>query len=323
MSMPKQRSRRAFLAAGGGAALGGCVFVGTSPGLFGESQSGPAADVLAAGSLVVAIDEQVGPAFGRDTDYSYRGEFRGSNAIMRLVEGGHKRPDVVVSADAGLLREALVPDHAAWDTVFAANEVGITYNPDTRVGDRLAAGEPWHRVLAGSRVEAGRTDPNLDPLGYRTAMLFDLAEHYYDQPGLAADLHANSTVAAQESHLLAGVEAGGRPAAYCYRNMAVDHDLPFVELPPQLNFADPDYTDHYATASYTTDQGTTITGRPVLYAATVPKNARNPEAGQRFVQYVLEHPDVLRRSGLTVPDGLPKSDGQLPQELRSVVEGDS
>lgn len=313
--MPEQRSRRAFLAAaGGGTLLGGSLLWGAAGDPFGAG--GEFVDVLSAGSLLVAMDERVGPVFAGEGDYAYRGEFRGSNAVMRLVEGGQKRPDVVISADAGLLRSALRPAHARWDVVFATNEVGIAYDPDTRVGRRLDRGDPWQAVLAETDAPVGRTDPDLDPLGYRTVMLFDLAERYYDRPGLADALRRRSTVAARESHLLAGVEAGSRPAAYCYRNMAADHDLPFVELPTALNFADPARSDHYATASYTTDRGTTIEGRPVQYAATVPTDAPRPQAGRQFVAFLLEHPDLLRESGLRVPDSLPEFSGSVPADVR-------
>jgi molybdate/tungstate transport system substrate-binding protein len=320
--MEEQRSRRAFLAAGGGATLGGCVLLGTSPGLFGLGRAGAAVDVLAAGSLPVVFDEHVGPAFAQETAYDYRGEFRGSNAIVRLVEADQKRPDVIVSADPALLRDSLMPQRVTWDAVFATNELGVVYAPDTVVGDRLDAGEPWYRVLADSEVAVGRTDPNLDPLGYRTSMLFDLAERYYDRPGLASDLREHSTTAGRESHLLASVESGNRPAAYCYRNMAADHDLPFVELPPALNFADPDRADHYATATYTTDQGTTVEGTPIRYAATVPENADRPEGGRRFVEFLLSNPEVLRESGLVVPDALPQTNGQPPEGIRQVSGGE-
>ncbi|WP_049993486.1 extracellular solute-binding protein [Halapricum salinum] len=316
--MSKQRSRRAFLAAGGAVALGGCVVAGTAPGLFGGR---PAVDVLAAGSLVGAFDGKIGPAFAEASAYDYRGEYRGSNAIVRLVEADQKTPDVLVVADPGLLREPSISERVSWDVTFAANELGIAYAPETSVGRRLEAGQPWYRVLSDSEVEIGRTDPDLDPLGYRTIMLFDLASRYYDQPELAAVLRDNSVVAARESHLLAGIESGSRPAAFCYRNMAIDHGLPFVDLPPELNFADPGYADHYASATYTTDQGKTIEGRSINYAAAVPGTADRPEAGRAFVEFLLSNPDLLREMGLVVPETLPRQHGRPPTEIRRVLDG--
>lgn len=316
--MSKQRSRRAFLAGGGGVALGGCVVAGASPGFFGGR---PAVDVLAAGSLVGAFDGHVGSSFADESAFDYRGEYRGSNAVVRLVEADQKTPDVLVVADPPLLRGSAVTARVSWDVTFAANELGIAYAPETAVGRRLDAGQPWYRVLADSAVEVGRTDPDIDPLGYRTLMLFDLASRYYNRPGLAADLRKNSVVAARESHLLAGIESGSRPAAFCYRNMAADHDLPFVDLPPELNFADPTHTDHYASATYTTDLGKTVEGRPITYAATVPETAERPEAGRTFVEFLLSNPDLLRERGLVVPDALPRQHGRPPTEIRRVVDG--
>lgn len=315
--MSEQRSRRSFLAAG--SLLGGSFVLGSGAGWVAGGES-TVVDVLSAGSLVVALDERMGPAFGRTSEYGYRGEFHGSNAVMELVSGRQKRPDVVVSADVGLLRDRLYPDHASWDVVFATNEVGITYNPETRIGQRLDAGEPWYEVLADGGADAGRTDPNVDPLGYRTIQLFDLAERHYDRTGLARNLRTNSSAVAQESHLLAGVETGDRPAAYCYRNMAADHGLPFVELPGPLNFGDPAYADHYASATYTTDRGRTIEGSPVAYAATVPGNAARPEAGQAFLRFLLTESDLLRESGLVVPESLPETHGAVPTTVRASTE---
>ncbi|MFB6070712.1 MAG: extracellular solute-binding protein [Halanaeroarchaeum sp.] len=304
-----QPSRRDVLAGGavlGASALAGCV--GVSGRTF--------VSVLSAGSLAVVFNEVVGPAFEEATEYGYRGEFHGSNVVMRMVESGQHRPDVVVSADAGLLRSALEtgPDaRTDWDVVFASNEVGITYNPDTAVGERLAGDDPWYEVLRSADAEIARSDPDLDPLGYRTVMLFELAERYYDEPGLAEDLVANLRMDPSEAHLLAAVETGDRAAAVAYENMAVDHDLPFVSLPDAINFSSPAYADTYATATYELPDGTVVRGEPVLYNATVLEGASNPAAGRAFVRFLLRHPESLEERGLVVPESMPRPHGDVPQ----------
>jgi molybdate/tungstate transport system substrate-binding protein len=287
---------------------------GIATGLLGGCLSGRQrrASVLAAGSLASAFGETVGPAFERARAYAFEGEYRGSNAVLRMVADGQRTPDVVVSADAGLLRDRLRPGLADWDVVFATNALVIAYNPATPVGSRLADGEPWPTVLASADAEIGRTDPELDPLGYRALQLFDLAARYYDRPELAERLRENTTVDPQEAHLLAAVETGARAAAIAYRNMAVDRDLPFRDLPPELNFADPAFADHYATATYTTDEGRTIRGRPIRYSATVPDAAPRPEAGRSFVGFLARRPDLLGEAGLVVPNALPRASGTPP-----------
>lgn len=306
----RRRTTRREVLAGAGAlgvgALAGCVSAGGST----------TVSVLSAGSLSVVFNEVVGPAFADATEYGYRGEFHGSNAVMRMIADDQKHPDVAVSADAALLRDALesgADPAATWDVVFAANEVVLTYNPETDVGKRLAAGDPWYEVLRTADEDVARSDPDLDPLGYRTVMAFELAERYYDEPGLADALTAALEVDADETHLLAAVETGDRAAAVTYRNMAADHDLPLVELPAAINFADPSRADHYAQARYELPSGEVVRGKPVLYNATVPTAADRPTAGRRFVEYLLAHPEHLRENGLVVGESLPQAHGDVPE----------
>ena len=271
--------------------------------------------LLAAGSLAVAFNEQVGPAFEDATGIGYRGEFHGSNAVMRMVLDDQARPDVVVSADASLLRAKLEPTVIRWDVVFASNEVGIAYDPETEVGSRLDGTEPWYDVLRSTDASVARSDPDLDPLGYRTVQLFELAESYYDELGLTDALRSELVIDPGEAHLLAAVETGDRAAAVVYRNMAVDHDLPYQSLPAALNFSDPALADHYASVTYTTEQGTTLDGTPVLYNVTVPRAAPNPAAGRSFVEFLLSRPALLRENGLVVTDAFPRRHGDVPAEV--------
>ena len=65
-------------------------------------------------------------------------------------------------------------------------------------------------------------------------------------------------VAQRPLEVLAGVETGNRAGAFVYKNMAVDHGLPAVTLPDELNFSNPAYADRYAQATYTLEDGTTV-----------------------------------------------------------------
>jgi len=270
-------------------------------------------DLLSAGSLSIILGNKVGASFEQETGITVQGEFHGSNAAMRFIASGQKSPDVVASADADLLREELRPDYATWDIVFASNAVGITYNPDTQVGQVLENRTPWYRALREADSEIAMSDPDLDPLGYRTVQMFKLAEEYYDVDGLAQDLIDRLEIDPQEAHLLAGIETGDRAAAVCYRNMAVDHGLPFISLPDELDFSNPEYADQYSQATYTTDEGTTIEGTPVLYNAAVLTGADHPENGRRFLRYLLQNREVLGENGLVVDDRFPRTNGDVPE----------
>jgi molybdate/tungstate transport system substrate-binding protein len=276
---------------------------------------GDAVRVLAAGSLARAFETGVAPAFRTATGTEVRGEFHGSATVLRLVTDGVKHPDVVVSADVDLLRRRLRPAHASWDVTFATNALGIAVAPDSPVRERLAAGEPWYDVLPAAERPVARSDPDVDPLGYRTLQAFALAADHYGVPDLPDRLRDATVVDPSEAHLLTGVETGDRAAAFCYRNMAVGRDLPWVSLPAELDFSDPALAERYARATYTLPDGTVVRGSPVVYAATVLDDADRPAAGRRFVRFLVDRADLLVDHGLTVPADLPQTDGRAPPEV--------
>ena len=310
MDGSRRVSRRAFLAAGGAglASLAGCS----------GSTASQRVSVLAAGSLAVVFDDVVGPRFEEHTGSSFRGEYHGSNAVMRMVLEGQKRPDVIVSADHRLLREKLqqrAEPKSDWDVVFASNSVGLTYAEGTGVAERIADGEPWYRALLETDTTIARSDPDLDPLGYRTVMMFELAEQYYDEPGLADALIERLQVDPEEAHMLAAVETGDRAAAITYKNMAIDHGLSFHSLPDELDFSKPSLADHYGSVSYTMEDGHTVEGKPILFAATVNTDADSPEMGRKFVGFLLENLDLLAENGLVVTDSFPVAHGPVPEAV--------
>ncbi|MFD1564815.1 extracellular solute-binding protein [Haloarchaeobius amylolyticus] len=303
------RSRRDLLAAAGGLTAG---LVGTA-GCLGSTDR---VRVLAAGSLAVALEEGIGPAFESATDHGYEGEYHGTNAVLRFVEDGTKQPDVVIGADVALLQERLYPDDTEWDAAFAANEVVIAYTPETELGQRLAAGEPWYEVVADAADgELAISDPDLDPLGYRALLLFELVEREHGLEGFRDAMADRVYREPDEPQLLAGLENGNRACAVAYSNMAAERDVAVRELADEYNFGNPEYADRYAQASYTTADGHTVEGSPVVYTATVRAGADRPDAGRAFVSFLLENGDLLADHGFRVDESLPRFHGEPPEAI--------
>ena len=303
----KQRSRRQVLGAVGSvsvAAVAGCL------------GGGEPVRVLSAGSLAATVEDHVGPAFETATGTPVHGEYHGTNAAIRLLEDGTKRPDVFLSADATLLRDRLYSQFSDWDAAFATNTVGLAYDADTGIGQRLDSGEPWYELTPEAddgAIAIGH--PNLDPLGYRAVMAFELAGRHHNLDGFREAMLDVVVREPDEARLLAGVETGANAAAIVYRNMASDHGLPFHPFPDAYSFAAPELAHHYATVEYTTDEGYTATGRPVLYSGTVLGMARAPDAGHRFVQFLADRSELLVDAGLSVPDSLPRGHGDVPEAI--------
>jgi len=191
---------------------------------------------------------------------------------MRMVSDGRKYPDVVVSADAGLLRDRLYDTHTTWDVSIASNAVGIAYASDTRFGERLEAGDPWYEVARDADPGAlAISDPDLDPSDTVPSTRFDWQSGNTDSTASPRPSPTPAYREPQEPQLLAGVETGNRAAAVVYRNMAADHGLPFHPFPEAYDFSNPEYADRYAEASYTTDGGTR---RPVRRSCTTRRPSR-------------------------------------------------
>ncbi len=297
------RSRRGYLAS-----LAGAGLVGVAGCLGGD-----AVRLLSAGSLARTVEEYVGPAFERETGVAVHGEYYGSNAVMRLVASGTEQPDVVVSADATLLRDRLYGEFTDWDAEFASNSLGLGYRGGTSLAGRLDRGVPWYEAVSDTdRGDIAISDPDLDPLGYRAVQAFELAGRAHGLDGFRETMLELVYTEPEEPQLLAGVESGARLAGVVYRNMAVDRGVPFLQFPETYSFGTPELADHYATAEYTTDGGYTARGRPVVYSATVLEDADSDELGRRLVEFLVDSPDLLVEAGLTVAPGLPRLRGTPP-----------
>ena len=308
MSTGRKISRRTYLAAVGTVAAGG--YAGCT-GSAAESVS-----VLSAGSLATTFDDYVAPAFEAETGITVHGEYYGTNAVMRMVEDRTKHPDVIVSADATLLRDRLYGEFTDWDVEFATNSLGLGYHESTSVGRALDAGRPWYEVAReADDGEIAISDPDLDPLGYRALQAFELAEREHGLDGFREEMSRRVYLEPEEPQMMAGIESGSRAAAVVYRNMAVDHGIPFAEFPDAYNFSDPSLSDHYSTAAYTTAEGYTAKGRPIIYNATTKQGADNPDAGRRLVQFLADNPGLLDEAGLTVTADLPRGHGDLPEDV--------
>src|SRR5215208_3698170 len=130
-------------------------------------------------------------------------------AARKLTDLG-KIPDVIGVADYGVIAKLLIPQHATWYTTFARNSMVLVYT-DQSIGAKQINVQNWWKVLLRPGVRAGHSDPRLDPNGYRSLMVFQLAEKFYRQPGLADRLNRAfppKYMRPKEADLTALVQAG-------------------------------------------------------------------------------------------------------------------
>jgi molybdate/tungstate transport system substrate-binding protein len=96
----------------------------------------------------------------------------------------------------------------------------------------------------------------------------------------------------KETDLLALLEAGVIDYLFIYRSVAVQHGLQFLELPPEVNLADPERADYYGRVSVVqrADRpggSARVAASPIVYGVTIPTAAPHPEAARRFVEMLL------------------------------------
>ena len=279
--------------------------------------------VFTAASLAVPFRAAL-DSFARRTGTVVRRENGASLDLARRITELHRVPDVIALADEEVFPQLLVPRATSWYARFARNRLVLAYTDRSHGAARISAVN-WHRVLLRSDVRVGRSDPRLAPVGYRTLLLYRLAESHYRQPGLAARLEARTPPAllrANASELVALLQAGELDYIVDYESLASANRLRFVRLPPEIDLGDPARAREYARASVRVARRTDTTthsGSPIVYAASVPRAALHPAAGARFLAYLLSPAgrSLLRAhsvDALVTPDLVGDS---MPRALRA------
>jgi molybdate/tungstate transport system substrate-binding protein len=287
--------------------------------------------VLYAGSLSRLMDATIGPAFTRATDIDYTGEdgLGGAVALAEAILDRRRTPDVFLPADGAQVSRLIMPpaaNFATWFVPFARTAKVLAYSPRSRFFDdfeRARRGEiAWFDVLQRPGLRFGRSDPDKDPGGYTALFTLQLAETFYGVPGLkqrvlGPDLNPDQMPAVDV--LRRGLESGELDATLAYRNGVADRDVPYIELPPEVDLSAPELAAHYATATYVTSNGRSLRGGPLYYTATVLGNAANPRAGAAFVAFLLspEARELLLRHGfLATPATLEGALDDVPDAVR-------
>jgi len=275
-----------------------------------QAQERPSGDLVVfnAGSLAKPFNDLLRAFKARHPGIIPAQENSGSlEAARKLTELG-KIPDVIGVADYGVIPKLLIPQHATWFATFARNSMVLIYT-DQSIGAGEINGQNWWQVLLRPGVRGGRSDPALDPNGYRALMVFQLAEKLYQKPGLAARLERAfppKYVRPKEADLMALVQAGELDYSWSYASIAKTAKLRYVILPVELYQIDPKLADWYAQARVwipgsrrAAGDSVEFRGEPIVYALTIPAAAPHPRTAHAFVRFVFspEGQAILKENG--------------------------
>lgn len=244
-------------------------------------------------------------SFAARTGARYEQETAASLELARRVTELGGRPDVLALADPEIFPQLLEPRYATWHVLFARNRIVLAYTPKSRGAGDIAA-DNWWRILERPGVEVGRADPNTDPSGYRTLLVWQLAERHHRLPGLYQRMLRAApakNVRPREADQVALLQVGELDYIWTYQNLAENAGLRYVRLPPEIDLGSPEQAAGYAAASVRVNGKTprdtvTLRGAPILFTVTVPKDAPHTALGARFVAFLLSEDGrrILRRA---------------------------
>jgi len=261
-------------------------------------------------------------------------EGSGSQQAARKVTDLKKPCDIVASADYKVIDKILIPDFADWNIRFASNQLVLCYTDKSKYADQINA-DNWYDIIRKKGVSWGHSDPNLDPCGYRALMVIQLAEKFYQKPGLNDAILASrpqANVRPKSVELISMLQTGNMDYAWEYLSVAVQHGLKYIVLPDKINLGNYTQDAYYSQAVVKVagkEPGTVmeIKGDSCTYGVTLIKNAPNPEAAIAFLKFMLS-PDgglkILKDQGQPpfVPCIVPSAQmkEKLPDELKPLVE---
>jgi len=320
--------------------------------------------VLNAGSLVIPL-HQLEEEFERQyPDIDVRCEGHGSIQVVRHITEVGDLADIAMVADYSLLPTLMYPatmengnNFADWYIQFATNKLGIAYTAESNYADEINA-DNWYDVLRREDVNLGFSDPRLDAVGYRSLMLLQLAEEYYEDDEIFNDLVTNNFNARIQSsqfegnytiivpellettieriylrgfsvQLLALLESHQIDYAFEYESVALQHGLKFIDLPDEIDLSQQGMAEHYGKVTVKLDyrRFQTVTpifeGLPIIYGVTIPYSAPHPEEATQFIEFLLGEAgqEILRDNYQPpiVPVSLDNIQA-MPQQLRSLLQ---
>jgi molybdate/tungstate transport system substrate-binding protein len=256
------------------------------------------------------------------------GEALGSLDAIRRVTDLHQMCDIVISADWRLLaklRHGIEP----WVMIFAGNSIGILYGDGSRDANEITP-HNWYEILTRPGVRVGHSNPERDPAGYWTLVMWQLAERYYRKPGLAARLDAacpRANIRPKAIDFTALVESGDIDYFFGYASDARRAGLKFLQLPLEINLGDIARASDYASAHVRIGTGANareIVGAPIAYGATLASDAPGRTLAIEFLKAMADEPGerAAKLSGL-IPYSPARSfdfGNKMPAELRALCE---
>ena len=286
--------------------------------------------IFGAGSLIKPFGDLEAAFEAKHPNIDVQAEYHGSIQVMRHATELHEKIDVVATADYALIPLLMYqvndPDtgkpYASWFLHFATNRLGIAYTPKSRYSAEITPAN-WTEILTRPDVRVGIADPRFDASGYRTLMVFKLAEKTTGQADLfdrmfdgqfrfplkvdsgggisiirvpeilESSPNAHVVLRGASMMLLALLQSGDLDYAFEYESVIRQQDLKLLALPDTLNLGVTAQNSSYNKAIVRLDFQRFASVKPefrgeqIGYGITIPSNAPHPAEAEQFVAFLL------------------------------------
>ncbi len=253
--------------------------------------------ILHAGSLTPLIDKVI-KEFEKTTNIEIVRRAGGSLYLANLIKEKRENWDLFFSADyliledlKGTFVDTLIP--------FASNKVVIAYTEKSKFSKEINSSN-WINILSRPGVRVGRSNPTLDPCGYRVILMLEMIKTLYGEDiyeKLKKNLH-KKYVRPKSAEILNLLEMGELDYAFIYLSDALYRKLNFINLTDSLNFGNFNLSDFYSKFSISVD-GKRIKGAPIIYAYAPNPASPNIDEITKFIKFFESRCEfLLKESGL-------------------------
>ena len=237
--------------------------------------------------------------------------YEGSLDVTTAITSHASRTDVAAVADFRLIPSLLEPTFANYEVVFGATPEVLVYNSSLSVFDGVNSSN-WGTVLYAAVSTPGVAplavwNASTDPNGYNVIFAMMLQGYLYDggnnasvyghfyggSAGSYATPNPSITRIEHESQAATLLDTGVVSSLITYRSYAIANHLSYVSLNPIVGLSANNSTalSDYAKISTeilsSSDTLERVHAAPVLFAATVPKNAPNAALGAAFLHLLV------------------------------------
>lgn len=277
----------AGLVAAAGLGLGSSALAGTRT-----------VSVLYAGSLQYQNDQVLGPAFASRYGVRYQGHGGSTLAVAQEIVSGELSGsafEAIGTKGLAAVGSKIMP----WAIAVAAQPLVVAYNPKSRFAPQFKAIATGRKplkdlftLLETPGLRLGRTDPATDPQGQAFVLMVELATRLYHLPAdtpakILGNLETSNQIF-EEAALPAQIQADALDAESAFLPEAVQFKMPYITLPPALDFADPADNATYAKASFTLPGKPKVTGKALaIYAGPLFLTGAQTGLGVDWVRFLL------------------------------------